>query len=634
MDTICVDLSELPGNPVGLTDLACNTLTLGTVDIPMTSAILADSCFTYTAGSTIGSADTLCVEIEDQFGNIDTAIYIIDVIEVPDTQTVDTILVSVLVNTTDTICVPLDQLGSAPVSFTNLNCDPTLDWGTFGTALPGDSCYTYVADGIPGSYDTICVVLEDGQGNLDTTIYLISVIDVNIDTVVTSLGVGDVVTVCLDTSFHDLVGNIISVTDLNCSTPAFGTPQIATPIDSCITYTSTSTLGSDTVCVVICDDQGQCDTTIYVFDIEPSTDTIEVPTEIGVPVEYCLDTLELPGDIVSVTIVTAPLEGTLAVNVGTSGQDTSCVTYITNGPLTTDTAVVVICDDLGNCDTTVLVYIPDCNAYDFFATDTVEVVSDICGGDGALCVPVSNADLVSSTVTIDGIVVPFGTCGTDSTSILVPTGIHTIVFTDDLSGCTDMVVVNVICPDAVIVYDTLQTNDTITNCVLANGLPGGPASIVSMTNVCPDDSDNGTVELPLAGGTCFDYISDGVAGVDTVCIEVCDALGNCDTTTYYVTILPRPDTVVISLAIGDLDSVHCIPVPELPGNVDDVFIGCANPDNVMFTTNAPDTCVTISIISVGTDETCIVICDDLGFCDTTYFVIEVTRPSCFTNGSE
>ena len=71
------------------------------------------------------------------------------------------------------------------------------------------------------------------------------------------------------------------------------------------------------------------------------------------------------------------------------------------------------------------------------------------------------------------------------------------------------------------------------------------------------------------------------------------------------------------------DSTLCIPVPELPGNIDDVFVGCGNPVNATLSVNPPDTCIIIDATALGADTTCIVICDDQGFCDTTYLIIDV-----------
>ncbi|MBI1225445.1 MAG: T9SS type B sorting domain-containing protein [Bacteroidetes bacterium] len=87
---------------------------------------------------------------------------------------------------------------------------------------------------------------------------------------------------------------------------------------------------------------------------------------------------------------------------------------------------------------------------------------------------------------------------------------------------------------------------------------------------------------------------------------------------------PASDTIFIEVAEGEIETV-CIPVDELYG-VPEFLTNIA----LSFTNNAQinstsTTCVEVIGTDEGTDEAAIVICDDLGVCDTTYILINVVK---------
>jgi gliding motility-associated-like protein len=613
--TLCLDASELPGNVVNVYNLNCATLTLGA------AGNFNNGCFEYQAGPNVGSADTICAVIEDQFGNLDTTIYIVHVYDTV-TPTIDTIPVSLLVNTTDTFCVPLDQIVGAPISIIDLGCQPTLNWGNIVGLT--DSCFIYTAGSNAGGLDTVCIVVEDVLGNLDTTVFLITVIDPTTDTIPVTIYTNDDSTICVD-DVYDLAGNIISVTNLNCS-PIDNGVITNLGLDGCVDYQSGGVAGLDTLCLVHCDDQGFCDTTIIVINVIPRPDTLQVNVPFGTTdTTVCIPVSELPGTITSITVCDSTDNGTVAIVQTAGGQDTTCVTYTPDSLfIGNDTLCIVICDDLGNCDTTTIIYIvePDCSNFGFLP-DAVALDADNCVDGADICLPVPNSAFEHVVVSINGSVTPLDTCANaNTTRIVIPVGNNMVVLTDTITGCADTSMVLVTCVSIDTIPDTLYTVDSLTLCPPANNLPGGPSSIVSISNICPGSANNGTIVFDPLDATCFTYVSDSVAGQDTACIVVCDALGNCDTTIYVITIVPRPDTVILNIPLGSSDTI-CLPLSELPGDVDDVFLGCGNPVHNMFTLNPPDTCVIITPLSIGNDTTCVIICDDQGFCDTTYFIIGV-----------
>ncbi len=100
--------------------------------------------------------------------------------------------------------------------------------------------------------------------------------------------------------------------------------------------------------------------------------------------------------------------------------------------------------------------------------------------------------------------------------------------------------------------------------------------------------------------------------------------------TLYLNILPpaQPGSSTMQVDVAEGESVEvCIPVDELFGNIEFLENEC-----ISFTNNAQlvmsgDTCITVMGLEEGPDEACIVVCDDLGICDTTFLQINVLDAS-------
>ena len=89
-----------------------------------------------------------------------------------------------------------------------------------------------------------------------------------------------------------------------------------------------------------------------------------------------------------------------------------------------------------------------------------------------------------------------------------------------------------------------------------------------------------------------------------------------------------PDTIRNAIPVMSQDSV-CIDLGELTGNpfTIDNFCAASSGEMVVFEIDTADFCVRYTGVEVGEDTACIVVCDDLGVCDTTILLVEV-----FDNG--
>src|SRR5690606_7463347 len=100
-------------------------------------------------------------------------------------------------------------------------------------------------------------------------------------------------------------------------------------LTGCVEYTpNLGYIGTDELCIIVCDEDGTCDTTIVPIDVIPTapvTDTLDVVdvTE-DTPTEICGDITMIPGETPS-GYVCDPSNGTVTVD-GLTG----CVVYTPN----------------------------------------------------------------------------------------------------------------------------------------------------------------------------------------------------------------------------------------------------------------------------------------------------------------
>ena len=148
---------------------------------------------------------------------------------------------------------------------------------------------------------------------------------------------------------------------------------------------------------------------------------------------------------------------------------------------------------------------------------------------------------------------------------------------------------------------------------------------------------------PVPAHATVEYVSGAdflitarTVGVDSVALGYCDATGACDTAFLEITSrLPRDITatrVLDTVGVPGSVKTFCVDTTELPGTIVSVTDLCADPPRtfVDFTYAQNTHCVKYRGITLGgTDSTCIVLCDDLGFCDTTTVIVTTDQPRPF-----
>ncbi|MFK7932073.1 MAG: gliding motility-associated C-terminal domain-containing protein [Saprospiraceae bacterium] len=204
------------------------------------------------------------------------------------------------------------------------------------------------ADGI----DTTCIVICDEFAICDTTIIIITTESDTIyqtDTIDLQIPLNGMDTYCVDTT--ELTGTITNIENI-CPEAAGDNIEFTFDTESyCVDYEGFE-LGSDTVCVVLTDSEGAQDTTILIVEVVPlETDTVFRTVVEGESNIFCPQSTELTGNIISITNI-CPNESGTFVNFGINNV-TLCSEF-SGVDLGTESACLVLCDDLGVCDTTIL----------------------------------------------------------------------------------------------------------------------------------------------------------------------------------------------------------------------------------------------------------------------------------------
>lgn len=175
-------------------------------------------------------------------------------------------------------------------------------------------------------------------------------------------------------------------------------------------------------------------------------------------------------------------------------------------------------------------------------------------------------------------------------------------------------------------FDTLLVGDMGSFCFDVSDLNG---NIVSVTNDCDTSTPDEVVFSAIDNNTyCVDYEATEV-GVDGICFTFIDSDGTELNATLTVTVLPvytGPEWIVETITLGNT-FIHCLDVTDIGGSITQVYNDCEDlsGSSVNFGINNVSLCIEAEGTALGTDTACIVICNDLSLCDTTFFSITVVN---------
>jgi len=214
-----------------------------------------------------------------------------------------------------------------------------------------------------------------------------------------------------------------------------------------------------------------------------------------------------------------------------------------------------------------------------------------------------------------------------SISMQLDTGFHQVILLDTTSGCIDTLNLLVDCQESSNPLDTLFQLFEVERDTFCPDLSAF-ANISSINNICPDLSNGNALWNYDQSTQCFELVGQTL-GLDTFCLEVCDTLaGLCDTLYFGIEVLPLTEILTIDLVVGFTDTI-CLDTSIFQQLLDTIYNDCPAASGT-FADIVPipnSNCIEINGEAIGTDSACIVLCDELGFCDTTILQINITAPN-------
>jgi len=624
---ICLDSSELPGNPTTIN--VCNNPDNGTVTIDNAT------CVTYEPNAGFFGEDEFCVVIcDDSLAPgpfCDTTI--ITVITPP---TIDSIG-PIIVDPVDTTVVCLTDVLQFPGTITNSSlCGQ--DPNAVDVTPIIDGCYIIdPVDDFVGETE-ICVV-NCYESDLtmteicDTTIITIFVPPVT-DTVEVVLTEWMPFDTCFDEHIN-LAGNNISV-DV-CGENADQVDATLTSLNCINLDPQIGFQGNAEVCVINCDDSNPaiCDTTIFLIEVNvPCPEVFESDTLYssngGVCTPISPDNYGLYDILVNGAPYTFPAEGcqedTLVFYsyAFTQGQGSAgpyeVVSWDLNG-----SSFSGLVQDMDGLAAQMNVWNPNSN---WTNSGTSLSVSNQVMGDAY-----GNLILRRVATGVETVMQPnFTEIAQGSHLTLGSAGTHEVIMTDTVTNCSDTVIV-------ITIDVTTDTTTTVTN-------PGDPTDPICIdneidlpgnitTDFCNNSSD-GTVVFNDIG--CLIYTPDpNFVGIDEICVISCSDVPTsdneplCDTTIIQILVLPPTDMITMTLDEPD-PIVVCLDTElQFSGTIISSLVCNENLSEVDVTTNTTS-CISLDPVDdfVGVSDACVMHCYEalgMAFCDTTYIQILVLPPT-------
>ena len=263
-----------------------------------------------------------------------------------------------------------------------------------------------------------------------------------------------------------------------------------------------------------------------------------------------------------------------------------------------------------------------------FSQDTYFLSVNTCTDLAELCSEYDAAAYAAHEFRLDGqeITSPFSACTSGGAAFEIGVGAHVIEAL--LNGAVvDDAAIDVQCTaTSTYEYHALYIPTAITVCPDLSALSG---PVASFSTASPAEH----VSIDLAANDCFEITPTSV-GVERVDLTYCDGAGTCATAFYEFDV--ELANTITSTTFNDTIAApggvvtYCINTLELPGTVSTIANACpeASGQYVGFALDASTYCVKYrGLTAGGTDTACVVICDDLGFCDTTTIIVTTGNPT-------
>ena len=360
--------------------------------------------------------------------------------------------------------------------------------------------------------------------------------------------------------------------------------------------------------------------------------TEELSVRVGQGLNFCVDTLDISGAVGSVLNLCSGSVRNGSLNaLGIDG----CLSYTAGAQMGLDTVCVEVCNAARDfCDTTTVVInilAPLDTILVPIATNTNEVV---CPSLGALpSALVSATDLSCRPLRLgllNGIDQTTG-CVDYAAGLVMGRDTICVAYCDG-NFCDTTVYVFVIQSPIDTQRLSLVANSNLEACMNLGVFPGVVQSVTDLS--CSVLQFGGLAGINFATA-CADYAAGNRVGVDTLCLAVCDDQGFCDTTIILFEVVPRSDTVRLTLGAGTAAVDTCLFGFQFPasGITSITDLGCDALNEGGIVVDLATGCIRYtppaSVPNAGlrSDTVCLVFCD-ANYCDTAVFIFDNLEPDC------
>ncbi len=614
----CLSEAQLPG--AADRQVSCGSPANGTLDFA------SSLCYTYTPAAGFVGTDEACVVLCS--GAVcDTTVLRFTVSARPPSSGTrrDTLRVAVTSDTlSEVFCLSTRELPGAPTDL--LSCGlPRSGNITF----VGDSCFTYLPDAGFVGRDTACVLLCSGAV-CDSSIIYFTVVRAP----VTIRPVRDTVRqlvranrlngpYCVDVA--QLPG---APTSSSTCGPARHGALLKTS-EACYTYRPTAGyVGQDTACLIVCSG-AVCDTTVLVFTVgaSPSCEDFTPTTPLDFALSNCDSTarFEFTTAVTDLGTVRLTLDGVPVAGVR-SGSLISLELPVgsyriaardTVRDCSSEFAVTVSCD-------------ADCQLP--FGTTTLTRFVACDTGSVSVCLPTTVGALDGFTITVDGepYAGPVGECGSAERIVYDvadagagPFGVDSFRIGQTFFAATvaDLDAL----ADSLTLWDAgARWSYDAAAGTIAGGDPDRDYGVLRITELSTLRAQR------ISAGR--ETVAAGVAlrltlGAPVRNLRFSSQAGTCQQDIALTLQCVDSEVDAVSVEV-DADLLYCVAASELNGAIVTLTNACPAPDSIAGVDfDAVVGCVTLRGVRPGTRRLCLVACDALGVCDTTFLDVTVTRPA-------
>jgi large repetitive protein len=666
--TLCQTITDADANDTHTATL-CSQPAHGTASTPV--IVGNQVCVTYSPSANYNGTDTVCVIVCDAAGKCDTSKTVITVDPRPDAPVVTEVPKTVPEDSVLTICQTISDPDAGDTHTATLCSQPANGTVSTPVIVGNQVCVTYSPTANFNGTDTVCIIVCDQTGRCDTSKTVITV-DPRPDTpIVTEIPktIGEDSTVIICQTINDAdAGDTFTAT--LCTPPAAGT--VSSPIVNgrqvCFTYQPQANfVGNDTICIIVCDQTGRCDTAKTVVTMTPKNDppvvrdtTISTPN--NVPLVVCMPISDPDaGDTHTATLCGSPASGTVGSPLVLNGQ--VCVQYIPSSTTTgTQTICVRVCDAAGACDDVTLSVTVTASNRPPVANNDINMTRKNTPVNGTVLT--NDTDPDNNTLTPSVLTAP-----RNGQISMLANGTYTYLPNTNFVG-TDTVTYRVcdngvpsLCDTAIVVIEVRDPNAPTNQRPIANddntSTPANRPIVIGVKGNDFDPDANQTlgnptlVGTPVGGtatvnpdGTITFTPTPGFTGPATIQYQVCDS-GTpvmCDTATVYVDVYTDPTIVNVAPVANDDAAVTTTTTPvngNAAANDGDpnagqilTFMAISNPTKggVVMNTNGTYT-YTATAGQTGLDSFRYKVCDNgtPSLCDTATVLIQINPVNTATN---